>query len=308
MIAIVTAAIAAASRLAPLAARVIPVTVKVATHPVTLQTAGGMLMVAGLRVASVQSRDYTLQKTAERLHRDTDVVGFLADERPLTTVRGRVKRNLVTAGQGIKEEARTYRLLITPPVHLWRYQRAKHTAKKFFEVSETHRLHDNLHHTDPVVAAAFGKDYPGEVKICKTYHRRERRYEKAMLKLLRVRTWYNTEVETPAQSYLGDVLERLKSQAVAHEIRADSVEDIYSRLLDEKVGIDHVDLNDPYDTGFALYNTIREAFSAEETVTVRNKVLRPWLARNLNLTDRQWKAITRAWDRAASPTNVVGKG
>lgn len=279
-----------------IAVRVAPVIVKIATHPRTIQAATTLAIGSSANIALRASRllgeDKVGQRQAEAIHADHDPAGYAEDPRRISTAGQQYRRNAVLVGQSVATEARTFRVVAVPPLHLARYLKVRTDRRRYSkQVSKLETLRavhqSDLDPTPEMVAVATRLIPLGE------------RLSKRSARLYATRGLYQTNRVTPGEVYLANQIGELHRDATSNEVRVDTVEALFGRLMDDSINADEIDMNDPGKTGASLYAAVTTNFRGDEVGLIRARVLKGWLLRYRTVSDNQWRKICAGWEGAA---------
>lgn len=284
--------------IASIAVRIAPVAVRVVTHPkvisLSVQTAGIVLVSAGIRGAKLQGEDEAARRHAENIQGERDPQGFPDDPHRVIGLRSRVKRNLRVAGMGFAEEGRVTRRIVQPPVHITRYAKVRIAERRYDRLVQRLDLPEDANEvtTEQMrVAKKIAKAYD---TLLKRRHR-----------LDSVREWRFTHRATPGEIYLAEQIRLLQTEASSHEVRTDTVEAVYRRLLDEAIDLTTVDMTNAREAGMALFVAVSTAFKGDEIGIIRSRVLKSWVYTKHSLTQAQWHKFTQGWVDASSVAQTV---
>ena len=286
-----------------IAVRVAPVAVRIATHPKTIQVVTTTAIVSGtniaMRTAKLHGQDLVGQRQAEAIASDRDPVHFADDPRRIAGIKPRLVRNVSLFGQAVATEGRIFRLLVKPVVHLTAWLQAGATARRYMRLTEaldaTVKTEESITNPSAESVALAAKTEKVGNKVLKRTNR-----------LDRVRLWKQVDRVTKGEQYLAAEIGALKLDAVANEVRIDTVENVLLRALEESIDASSIDYSNPREAGMATFVAVSNSFKGEEIGIIRSRVLKGWIFRHQpQLTKNQWQQFTQGWAEASRVAQTV---
>lgn len=282
MLGFIPVAVRSAIRIAPTVART--VAVQVARSPITrdIGIAAGVGLAAS--IASKQGADTSAQRMAEDAYKTWRPTDYVRDQRNVSGVRNRVKRNLQSAGQGVTEFGREWRAIVAP----------------VFVGVETLRLKSAKRSRARCSAKVAAE--PAKPKWLFRLQKANARITKRQIRLEKYESWTRPERRTRGEDYLWSVIKDMQGN-LQSPVRAQTPEEFHFITLNNKVKFADapIDWTKPYQTGQGLYAVIREAFQdKQEFNALYPTVVHAWLkSYRPEMSDRTWMKIRKGWNAAA---------